>query len=29
LRRLMGAFPDEVREAAKRSKAKAHADEDD
>ncbi len=28
LRRLMGAFPDEVREGAKRAKAKAHAEED-
>ena len=28
LRRLMGAFPEEVREAARRSKAKAHADDD-
>jgi hypothetical protein len=24
----MGAFPEEVREAARRSKAKAHADDD-
>jgi DNA-binding MarR family transcriptional regulator len=29
LRRLMGAFPADVREAAKRSKLKAHAAEDD
>jgi DNA-binding MarR family transcriptional regulator len=29
LRRLMAAFPEEVREAARRSKAKAHADEED
>lgn len=29
LRRLMAAFPDDVREAAKRAKAKAHAEEDE
>jgi DNA-binding MarR family transcriptional regulator len=29
LRRLMAAFPDEIREAAKRSKAKTHADDED
>lgn len=29
LRRLMAAFPDEVREAARRSKAKAHADDEE
>ena len=29
LRRLMAAFPDEVREAARRSKAKAHAEEEE
>ena len=29
LRRLMAAFPDEVREAARRAKTKAHAEEDE
>lgn len=29
LRRLMAAFPDDVREAARRSKAKAHAEEEE
>jgi DNA-binding MarR family transcriptional regulator len=29
LRRLMAAFPDDVREAARRAKAKAHAEEDE